>query len=444
LSWQEIIGNLNNVKFRKKFLPLGASCGSFEFEIRCWDIDTTSTDKISNLFDINKSKIRESISYYKGLSVYRDQVLVLPKDEGTRDWLGIDLRRISHVGERISTNQIIGCAYITSDNNPNLKDASDREGFAENRSVEEFKLILTSIIKLLETERSIDKEKIEPSITSLFKEINAERILRKAEELYKKNAIPENYLATIKEFNSDLNKTRRKIEENFKYYGQLATLGQISGVILHEIRTGLSSIGTFFIKLEDEKILLSEDLQFYLETANKSVERLDNLANQFTKFASRKAKKNSLANLKDSINSAIQLLEKDISDNNVKISIDNEMDFSVIIDNADLITVIINILLNAIYWVSTKNNENNRKITISSRIKDKRILLKIEDNGPGVDEKDIGVIFQPGITRKPDGIGMGLPISVYLLDNFKSRVFVEKKGSMTGASFVVELFLSEE
>lgn len=43
------------------------------------------------------------------------------------DWLGLDLRRISYVGKRIGTSQIIGMINITNEHNPEIKDTTDRE-----------------------------------------------------------------------------------------------------------------------------------------------------------------------------------------------------------------------------------------------------------------------------------------------------------------------------
>ena len=55
------------------------------------------------------------------------RVLVLPKSENARDWLGLDLRRVSRVGPRLSTSQIVGYVLITSKHNPKIQDTSDRE-----------------------------------------------------------------------------------------------------------------------------------------------------------------------------------------------------------------------------------------------------------------------------------------------------------------------------
>ncbi len=108
------------------------ACGSFEFEIRVWDLDPDSIVELSQRYKLDKGKIRGYIKNYHGLSLYRDGILVLPKSEAARDWLGLDLRRVSKVGTRLSTSQMVGYVSLKADANKNIKETSDRERLEEN------------------------------------------------------------------------------------------------------------------------------------------------------------------------------------------------------------------------------------------------------------------------------------------------------------------------
>ncbi len=99
-------------------------CGPFSLEIRAWDINTPDLEEIDEHFHVRRSMIRSAIRAHKGISVYRDGILVLPKTEGARDWLGLDLRRVSKYGPRLSTSQIIGYVLITATDNPGIRDTS--------------------------------------------------------------------------------------------------------------------------------------------------------------------------------------------------------------------------------------------------------------------------------------------------------------------------------
>ena len=88
--WEQIYdGILDKNAF--PFIQHKAHCGPFSFEIRAWDIGLDDTQEISDRFDFRRSSSARP-SAHKGISVYRDKILVLPKSDKARDWLGLDLR----------------------------------------------------------------------------------------------------------------------------------------------------------------------------------------------------------------------------------------------------------------------------------------------------------------------------------------------------------------
>jgi len=133
--------------------------GPFSFEIRAWDLDNDSLEDLTNTFNLKRRAIRNTIGQYKGLSIYRDNVLVLPKSDASKDWLGIDLRRISSLGKRISTSQIIGIINISSADNPEIRDTTDREKLVDTQEYNQFTKIIETVVSLLENLRFNDKEK---------------------------------------------------------------------------------------------------------------------------------------------------------------------------------------------------------------------------------------------------------------------------------------------
>ena len=163
----------------------GAGCGPFEFEIRAWDLGQNDTEEISGRFSFQKSQIRQAIKAHKGLSVYRDGVLVLPKSDSARDWLGLDLRRVSDLGPRLSTSQLVGYVAITADRNPQLEDASNRERLLDCPEMEAFKAILKTAVKLLEAQRIRDRTP--PSqdrpMADLFQQLSAAKLVKNVNEL---------------------------------------------------------------------------------------------------------------------------------------------------------------------------------------------------------------------------------------------------------------------
>ena len=142
---------------RPRFPENKPDCGPFSFEIRAWDIGAEDTREISDKYGIQRSLVRRAIRAHKGISVYRDGVLVLPKSDNARDWLGLDLRRVGRVGPRLSTSQIVGYVAISADNNPGIVDTSDRERLSSSKEVATFEEFLKAIVRMLEVERASDR-----------------------------------------------------------------------------------------------------------------------------------------------------------------------------------------------------------------------------------------------------------------------------------------------
>ena len=108
--------------------------------------------------------------------------------------------------------------------------------------------------------------------------------------------------------------------------------------------------------------------------------------------------------------------------------------------SGEIQTVLVNLVDNAIYWVCQAES-NERKISIKSSINDTgdRIIISISDTGIGIAKENAEKIFEPGVTAKPFGIGMGLVIVAEILAKHQGKIAVQIPGEMSGATFVFDV-----
>ncbi len=237
-----------------------------------------------------KNQVRKTIRAHKGISVYRDSVLVLPKSDNARDWLGLDLRRVSKVGTRMSTSQIVGYVSISAENNPHIEDTSDRERLASSQEVAEFEGILKTIVSVLENER--DEDRIKPDrekpMHDLFEELSAEDLIAEVIALSEEGADVSEAIPLLHAFNSSLDSARKAIQNRFVYYSRLATIGTIAQMLVHEIRNRTTAIGSFleFIKARFGPFKDKEINEEFRCTDN-AVNSLERLADTFAPLANR-------------------------------------------------------------------------------------------------------------------------------------------------------------
>lgn len=443
MSWEQVYDSIID-KERAPFCADEFSCGPFEFEIRAWDMAADDTDEIANRFDFQKSKIRKAIRSHKGISVYRDEILVLPKSDEARDWLGLDLRRVSKVGERLSTSQVVGYVAITGEANPGIVDTSDRERLVSRLEAAEFQETLKSIVGLLEVERLKDRyaheDKPQP-MQELFDQLSAEDLIAEVISLAEEGADASEAVPLLNAFSKSLDKARRTIQERFIHYSRMATVGTIAQMLVHEIRNRTTAFGEFleiaksrFGPFKDDSVRRD-----YI-SADESVTALERLADTFSPLASRsfrRRKRQSI--LEERIQECIALNKQELERKGIIVNFPASST-TVEVDPGELDSVIINLLTNAIFWLGeTDKSQRQIDIRLSTISNGDRVRIWVHDSGRGIDEEDIEKIFRPGVTRKPGGIGMGLTVASEIVAEYGGRMTAKLPGNLGGASFAFDL-----
>lgn len=440
ISWDQIKSEHNKSAKKTKLTAEAPECGPFSFEIRAWDLAAGDTDELAVAYDIKKSQIRKAIGAHKGLSVYRDGILVLPKSETAKDWLGLDLRRVSRVGTRISTSQIVGHIGIGADDNPMISDTSDRERFVQNAAYKHFEILLFGVVGMLENLRNEDRE-VAPSesLTSLFDDLFPDEELTEQLSEAGRAGDTQRVIALLEAYTDKSKKVASKIKQRFTYYSHLATIGGIAETLIHEIRSRTGVIDRFLRKVP-KKCIDSPNLEQALHSARQAVNSLERLANTFSPLANTGFKRGRrVSNLHERINQCLEYQRESIQHQKVEIRVPDELEGVVInADPAELDAIVLNLLTNALYWVKT---EKNPRIEFEFEVDtdEDRIKVSVHDNGPGIEEGDVEKVFLPGVTRKPHGIGMGLTVAGELVEAYGGKLGAAGKGKLGGASFEFDL-----
>lgn len=447
LSWESLS---EAIRERLPF-PLsaeGARCGPFSFEVRAWDIDSDGTEEISGRFDLRKSVVRKAIRAHKGISVYRDGMLILPKSEGARDWLGLDLRRLSKLGSRLSTSQIVGYVAITADENPGIGDTSDRERLVSSPQVSEFMEIVKAVVGLLEGERLADRadSKTGQPVAQLFEGLSADSVLREVAGLAKSGTRASEVVPVLREFQKSLDSAREEVQRRFVYYSRLATVGTIAHMIVHEIRGRTTSYGCLLeVVQETFSPFKDPDLQNAFDWADQAVDDLERLADTFAPLASRqfrRRKRHSI--LEERIKACLALLDGDISYRRARCEVPSS-ETAVAVDPGELDAILLNLVANAVFWLGEVPKEN-RLLSFGiaqDPVQADRVRVRVSDQGPGIGSEDMQKVFWPGFTRKPGGIGMGLTVVSELVDAYGGRTEVGANENGVGTTFEFDLPLRQ-
>ncbi|GEM_PF-4466256 len=226
----------------------------------------------------------------------------------------------------------------------------------------------------------------------------------------------------------------RKFEEEARRDRRLKELGDMSAGVAHEIKNPLNAIAIAVQRLKEE-LPGDSDAEIYslLEYLYSETKRLNRIVNEFLLFA-RYIYKPGTSNLQKEIINAVELLKPQAEENKIEISIEVDSKLEVMLSPDDLQKVMINIIANSI---SACKKGGKIKID-ATKISDDKAEISIADDGEGIPNDIIDKIFEPYISGRKGGTGLGMAITAKIIHNAGGNIRAENlpKG---GAKFRIIL-----
>jgi two-component system, NtrC family, sensor histidine kinase HydH len=243
--------------------------------------------------------------------------------------------------------------------------------------------------------------------------------LRKARERAERNA-------------EERRKAYDELQEAFQQLLQaekLASLGELSAGIVHEVRNPLGSIKGAIEILEDEIDSESPRREF-VDVAKTEIDRLDRLVGEFLRFARPKEPFRSATDLNEIATSVAALIEKQATLQSAVIRKELELSLpTVLLDSEQIKQVVLNIAINGLQAMS--RSVEQKVLTFRTYRRGAECVLEITDKGSGVDSRHAQKIFDPFFTTKHDGVGLGLSIAHKIISQHGGRLEVDRVADTT-------------
>jgi signal transduction histidine kinase len=124
------------------------------------------------------------------------------------------------------------------------------------------------------------------------------------------------------------------------------------------------------------------------------------------------------------IHTSIELCSSELKQNNINLRLDLENGLQpVYVDRIQIEQVLINLIRNSIDVLKTLPNTQQRQLSIQSCVdQENNMLIRVKDNGLGLNEDQKQKIFMPFYTTKAEGMGMGLSICRSLIEAHKGNL----------------------
>ena len=230
----------------------------------------------------------------------------------------------------------------------------------------------------------------------------------------------------ISSLEQEVTSLRDRVDEDL----ELAQLGLALQVINHEFSASIRSVRMNLRRLRSWADT-NKSLRPLYSDLSASFEHLDSYLRLFTPLNKRLYRRDTVMRGVEIEKFIIDLFEERISREMVTLEVTREFRKAAVrAYPSTLYPVFVNLVDNAIYWVSVKSGQRIILLDYESR------SWIVSDNGPGITSSDQQRVFELGFSRKPNGRGMGLHIS---------RDVLQKEGwslelcesSLGGASFAL-------
>lgn len=237
----------------------------------------------------------------------------------------------------------------------------------------------------------------------------------------------------------------RAAQDELVHAGKLAALGQMSAGIVHELNQPLAALQT----AADNAILLVDrgsigDARGNLTRIGELVRRLGRLTSQLRVFAYKSSRPFDVVSVEHAVAESLKILAARVKDGGVELVTDVDANLCVLADQTRLEQLLCNIVANALDAVE---GAERKSILIRARREDgknARCLIAISNSGPAIASVVLQRMFEPFVTTKPagKGLGLGLMLSNHIARSFGGELRARNLTS-GGAEFVVILPLAD-
>ena len=229
----------------------------------------------------------------------------------------------------------------------------------------------------------------------------------------------------------------RRLEEEKRQVERLASIGALASGIAHEIKNPLVAIKTF-AELLPERFSEDDFRNDFSRVAIKEIERIDDLVARLRGLAMPSQQALAPLDIKSLLDDTIALLRGQLEQSRIQVRLTSDEDLPPVAGSiAQLKQLFLNLLINAV-----EASAPGAGLTVHLRKRTmpegQGVTVDIIDSGSGIPDNLLGMIFEPFITTKPRGSGLGLSICRGIADAHRAKIAARNNVPGRGATVTVE------
>jgi len=226
-----------------------------------------------------------------------------------------------------------------------------------------------------------------------------------------------------------------ELQEQLRHADRLATIGQLSAGVAHELNEPLGNI-LGFAQLAKKCPGLPQQAELDIEKILTASLNAREVVKKLLIFARKLPPRKTKVNLNQLVEEGLHFFESRCAKEGIELTRSLSPDLpEILADPAQLNQVIVNLIINALQAMKTGD-----RLTIRTLAGEEHVSLMIEDTGIGMDEEVMKQIFTPFFTTKDvgQGTGLGLPVVHGIVTSHGGSIKIESKPNQ-GSRFEIQL-----
>ena len=211
----------------------------------------------------------------------------------------------------------------------------------------------------------------------------------------------------------------QELQSELVHISRLTAMGEMASTLAHELNQPLSAIANYLKgsrrlieRAEDDRSATMRDA---LDKAADQALRAGQIIRRLREFVSRGESEQQVENLQKLIEEASALALVGAKEHGIRVRFNLDPDAELVLaDRVQVQQVLLNLIRNAI---DAMGESPVRQLTLSTRVVgDEMAEITVSDTGPGISPEIADQLFQPFVTTKRQGMGVGLSISRTIID----------------------------
>lgn len=229
------------------------------------------------------------------------------------------------------------------------------------------------------------------------------------------------------------------------HVSRLSAMGEMASALAHEINQPLASILTY--AQATLRLLESgepSELRHAVKRVIKNTERAGDIVRHLRDFVRKGEPQRTLVKVNYLVREVVRLTAAEARQSGINVSLDLANDLDPIhVDNIQLQQVLFNLLRNAMEAINAGTGDRRELSIHASQNGENCVEIAISDSGPGIPAAIADRLFEPFVTSKPHGMGIGLSISRSIIDAHGGRIWATRNPDQ-GTTFHIRLPIRSE